>query len=160
MFKPLLSRLMITVLVSGLFVHPVAAASTSVSANSPQSIVNAIQDMGYKADVTIDSYGDPQIRSAAHGVGFVMNFYGCTEGQECTDLQFSVAFDYPNGMDLLSMNSWNIEKVMGNAFLDAVNDPVLQHFMIQVDGMSRGTFDATFVFWVDAMGEFIEYIGW
>ena len=45
-----------------------AIAATAVSAAYPESIVDAIQDMGYKAELTTDSYGDPMIRSASDGV--------------------------------------------------------------------------------------------
>ena len=75
-------------------------------------------------------------------------------------MQFSVAFDDPDGMAYTSMNSWNVEKVMGTAFLDDEMDPVLQQFVGQVDGMSRHNFDATFEFWVEVLGEFIDYIDW
>ncbi|MDG1736663.1 MAG: YbjN domain-containing protein [Paracoccaceae bacterium] len=143
-----------------LFTQQAVAGPTSVSAAYPDSIITALQDLGYKAELTTDSYGDPMIRSAANGVGFALNFYGCENGELCTDLQFSVAFDDPEGMSFISMNSWNVEKVMGTAFLDDKNDPVLQHFVSQVDGMSRSNFDATFNAWVEALGQFTDYIDW
>jgi len=140
--------------------QPVIAAGTSVSAAYPQSISNAIQDQGYKAEIETDSYGDPIIRSAAGGVNFALTFYGCENGKACTDIMFAVAFDKPNGMSMSSMNSWNAEKALGRVFLDDEKDPVLQHYIISVDGMSRSTFDENFSNWVAMMDEFTDYIDW
>lgn len=138
-----------------------AIAATSVTATYPESVVTAIQDMGYKAELTIDSYGDPLIRSASEGVNFNLNFYGCDlDGNNCSDIQFSVAFDVTGGMDYVSMITWNREKTMGKAFLDEENDPVLQHYMVAVDGMSRATFDETFDFWIMTLSDFTDYIDW
>ncbi len=158
-FKPTTGA--ISSICAGLLIAQQAVAGPSaVSAAYPESIITALQDLGYKAELTTDSYGDPMIRSAADGVGFALNFYGCEDGNNCTDLQFSVAFDDPEGMSYVSMNSWNVKKVMGTAFLDDENDPVLQHFVSQVDGMSRVSFDATFEAWVKSLAQFTDYIDW
>ena len=140
--------------------QPLNAAGTSVSAAYPQSVADAIQDQGYKAEIDTDSYGDPMVRSAAEGVNFTLTFYGCENGSACTDIMFTVAFDKTNGMKMEPMNSWNLEKALGRAFLDDEMDPVLQHYMLSVDGMSRSTFDDNFSRWVGVMDEFTDYIDW
>ena len=138
-----------------------AVAGTSVSAAYPETVVNAIQTMGYKAELTVDSYGDPLVRSASEGVNFSLNFYGCDDdGNDCQHLQFSVAFDVVGGMDYLSMNAWNRETTMGKAFLDEESDPVLQHYMIAVDGMSGDVFQESFEFWTSTLSDFTDYIDW
>ena len=139
---------------------PPAMAVTSVTAAFPETIVEAIQDMGYRAELDIDNYGDPMIRSAAAGVNFVINFYNCEANQDCSDLHFSVAFDMPNGMDMYAMNSWNREMLLGMAYLDDDNDPVIQHYVASVDGMSRSNFVATFSQWVEALDGFTDFIDW
>lgn len=138
-----------------------AVAGSSVSAAYPETVVNAIQSLGYKAELTVDSYGDPLVRSASEGVNFSLNFYGCDEaGNDCQHLQFSVAFDVVGGMDYISMNAWNRETTMGKAFLDEESDPVLQHYMISVDGMSSDVFKESFKFWTSTLSDFTDYIDW
>lgn len=138
-----------------------AVAGSSVSAAYPETVVNAIQSLGYKAELTVDSYGDPLVRSASEGVNFNLNFYGCDEsGNDCQHLQFSVAFDVVGGMDYISMNAWNRETTMGKAFLDEESDPVLQHYMISVDGMSSDVFKESFEFWTSTLSDFTDYIDW
>jgi len=160
MLKATLSRMIVLAFASLVLGQPAYGDSTAVSAAYPESVVKAIQAMGYKAELTIDDYGDPLVLSAAHGVGFSVIFYGCENGTDCTDLQFSVAFDLLQGLDYVSMNSWNAERVMGTAYLDRNNDPVFQYFVSQVDGMSRHNFDKTYEFWVEMLGEFMDFIGW
>lgn len=137
-----------------------AVAGTSVSATYPDSIVNALQDMGYKADIDIDDYGDPIIFSAAVGATLVIEFYVCDDGANCRDLHLTAGFDMPDGMSLSSMNDWNLNKRIGQAFLDEEKDPIIQHYMVNVDGMSRESFETTFEYWVETVEEFTDFIGW
>lgn len=137
-----------------------ANAGTAVSATYPDSIVNALQDMGYRAELGTDDYGDPIIFSAAGGATLVIEFYGCDNGRSCRDLQLTAAFDMPNGMSLVSMNDWNLNKRIGQAFVDDEKDPIIQHYLVNVDGMSRESFEITFEYWVDTVSDFTDYIGW
>lgn len=138
---------------------PVAAQS--VSASNPSSIADAIRDMGYRADVDTDSYGDPEINSAANGVNFTIFFYRCDDrGEDCEDIQFSAGFDLNDGISMRSVNSWNDQKAVGRAFVDDEDDPYLQHYVVGVDGMSRYVFEKTFYRWVDVLDEFTDFIDW
>ena len=135
-------------------------AATSVSAAYPESIIDAIQDMGYKAELTTDSYGDPMIQSASSGVNFVINFYNCENNVDCSDLHFVVSFDLPTGIELYSLNSWNKERLIGMSYADDEGDPVLQHYVASVDGMSRSNFVATFSQWTESLADFTDFIDW
>ncbi len=138
-----------------------ALAGTSVSAAYPETVAAAVQDLGYKANLTTDSYGDPQVRSASDGVNFTLTFYGCdNNGEYCQDIQFSAAFDMSYAMDVKSVNTWNRERAMGKAFLDDEMDPALQHYMISVDGMSRAVFQESFEYWIEILSDFTDFIDW
>ena len=137
-----------------------AGAATAVTAAYPESIVDAIQDMGYKAELTKDSYGDPMIRSASDGVNFAINFYNCENNVDCSDLHFVVSFDLTHGIEGFSLNSWNKERLVGMSYADEENDPVLQHYVASVDGMSRSNFVATFSQWTESLADFTDYIDW
>ena len=137
------------------------AAAQSVSAAWPESVVNALQDRGYRATLTTDDYGDPKIESATGGVNFSIYFYGCDDaGQACRHLQFSSGFDLPDGLSHYSANSWNTEKLVGSVSVDEEMDPFIRHFLVSVDGMSRSSFDAFLDMWDDALAEFTDYIDW
>lgn len=135
-------------------------AATAVSAAHPESIIDAIQDMGYKAELATDRYGDPMIHSAASGVNFVINFYNCENNTDCSDLHFVVSFDLLNGIELYSLNSWNEERLIGMSYADSEGDPVLQHYVASVDGMSRSNFVATYSQWTESLADFTDYIDW
>ena len=138
---------------------PVAAQS--VSAAYPETIVAAIRDLGYRAELGTDSYGDPEITSAANGINFTIFFYRCDDrGEDCEDIQFSAGFDLIDGISMRSVNSWNDQKAIGRAFVDEEDDPYLQHYVIGVDGMSRYSFEKTFYRWTDVVDEFTDFIDW
>jgi len=151
---------LVTAAISTAFLAQAGMAATSVSAAYPESIVEAIQEMGYKAELTTDSYGDPMIHSAAAGVNFVINFYNCEANADCSDLHFVVIFDLLNGIENYSINSWNGERLMGMSYTDEEGDPVLQHYVASVDGMSRSNFVATFTQWTESLSDFTDYIDW
>ena len=69
------------------------AAQQLVRAQDPQSLVRAMQANGYTAQLTVDSTGDPMIRSAAGGTNFQVLFYNCTNHRECATVQFHVGYD-------------------------------------------------------------------
>ena len=58
------------------------------------------------------------------------------------------------------MNDWNLNKRIGQAFVDDEKDPIIQHYLVNVDGMSRESFEITFEYWVDTVSDFTDYIGW
>jgi len=137
------------------------AAAQSVSAAWPGSIVDALQDRGYRATLTTDDYGDPKIESGTNGVTFSIYFYGCDDaGAQCRDLQFSAGFDMPDGLSHVSANSWNAEMLMGRVWLDDDMDPFLNHYVVGVDGMSRRAFDRLLDGWDGAVSDFTSYIDW
>ena len=57
---------------------PAAAAAEMVRGQSPQTIVSALKDAGYKAKLGTDAVGDPMITSAVAGTTFQIFFYNCT----------------------------------------------------------------------------------
>ncbi|WP_273504027.1 YbjN domain-containing protein [Fulvimarina manganoxydans] len=136
-----------------------AAASNKVEAAEPQSIVDALQALGYRAQLGTDDNGDPQIQSTIDGSNYTIWFYGCDQGAACTDITFSIAFDMPNGTDLETVNLWNRERIMGRAYLDDENDPYLDHFIVTVGGIERETFDQIVANWSTTVADFKDRIG-
>lgn len=137
------------------------ALAQSVSAAWPESLVSALQDAGYRARLTRDGHGDPKIESAVAGADFEIFFYGCDmSGAACTDVQFIAGFDLAAGISVQAANSWNREKLMGEAYVDEEGDPFIEYFLPGLDGMSRHSFNAILDRWETALSEFTAYIDW
>jgi hypothetical protein len=102
-----------------------ALANTElVSANDPQTLIKALQDKGYKAELTTVA-GEPAINSGAGGVRFSIFFENCTDGKACTTVTFYTGFTDLDAT-LEQVNEWNRNSRFARAFVDKEGDPVLR----------------------------------
>jgi hypothetical protein len=131
-----------------------------VYASNPISIVNALQDFGYKASVDVDTDGDPMVRSKAAGTNYSIRFYACKDNTACRDIQFSSGYDKENGVSAEVIADWNATKLVGPALRDNENDPFLKFFVAGVDAMSRDSFERIIFRWEEALEAFHEQIDW
>lgn len=136
---------------------PAIGAAQMLDATNPQAIADAVQEAGFRAVMTTDGAGDPMIESAAHGHGFVVQFFGCTNNRDCKYLVFRTAF--VGGATLEAMNDWNTGQLVGTAFLDGDGDPALDFFVSLDGGVSRANLVDVIDWWQLAMGQFIAHIG-
>ncbi|MEO1919183.1 MAG: YbjN domain-containing protein [Paracoccaceae bacterium] len=134
------------------------SAQSLVDASDVNVIATLIQNEGYRAVIGADSIGDPLIRSAANGYDFNVFFYGCTDGENCRDIQFSVIFDMEDGMSLTKAQDFNLEKRWAKVYLDEDSDPWLEMDYNMYGGVSETNFNDTLDWWVVIMDKFIEYI--
>ena len=86
-------------------------------------VAKVLQDKGYKAEITTDNEGDPEVKSSTDGGNFAIFFYGCNKGPRCSSIEFQAGYDLPNGMSLDKINQWNKEHRFLRAYLDKDNDP-------------------------------------
>lgn len=135
-----------------------ASAQALVDASDADIIAALIQDEGYRALVGTDGVGDPMISSSANGYDFDVFFYGCTDGENCRDVQFSVTFDLEDGMSLTRAQDFNLEKRWAKVYLDEESDPRLEMDVNMYGGVSATNFNDTLDWWVIIMNEFIEFI--
>jgi Putative bacterial sensory transduction regulator len=145
-------------MVCGLVFATTAQAQT-VSAQNPQSIVSALQNAGYKAELTKDGTGDPLIRSSSSGSSFAIFFFGCTKNVDCRTVQFFAGYS-DKKPTLAQMNDWNSKKRFGRAYL---SDTGAARVEMDVDlddgGMSAKLFEDNLEFWVVIMSDFEKHIG-
>ena len=140
-----------------------AGAAPSVSSYDPQSIVRALQDEGFKAELGKDGEGDPRIESAANGSRFFIFFYACKQHRNCEDLQFHSSYDTADGKgpSLEAINQWNLNDRFGQASLDATKDPSVTMSVLFTKGaMSKDAFIEHLDVWIASMGRFEKHIGW
>lgn len=138
-----------------------ASASPMITAD-PARIAGVLMEEGYRAEMDTDSQGDPLIRSASSGVNYSIYFYGCTNGFNCSEIQFSAGFDLdPGAIGLRDINMWNSEKRFGQAFLDDEGDPYVQFDVNLGDGgVAEANFVDTLDFWNTVLGQFTTHINW
>ncbi len=136
-----------------------AAQAQSVSATSPQSVVTAMQNAGYKATLSKDNTGDPLINSSSGGSNFSVFFFGCTKNTDCRTIQFFAGYT-DRKVTLSMMNDWNSKKRFARAY---VTDNGAARIEMDVDlddgGMSAKLFEDNLEFWVAVMGSFEKHIG-
>lgn len=141
------------------FAFASSAQAQMVSGQNPQSVVNALQTAGYKAELTKDGTGDPLIKSSSGGSSFAVFFFGCTKNVQCATIQFFAG--YTEKKPTLSlMNDWNSKKRFGRAY---VADSGAARIEMDVDlddgGMSAKLFEDNIEFWVITMSAFEKHIG-
>lgn len=106
-----------------------AAASAGILPDggvTSAEVAKALQDKGYRAEVTKGTDGDPLIKSAADGTNFRILFYSCNKAPRCASIQFVAAFDLDEGLKLSKINAWNSTKRFGRAYLDDEMDPFVE----------------------------------
>ena len=137
-----------------------ALAQDMVSAADPESVVAALQDAGYKAQMDSADNGDPMIRSAADGTNYRMWFYGCDgNNSSCTGFNFSAGFDLPDGTTADVIDNWNDGQLLGYGNLDDEQDPYLNYFVVTNGGISKEAFDSILTRWERAIVDYKVHIG-
>ena len=137
-----------------------AAAAQSVSAAFPETLVTALQDLGYRAVLETDSVGDPQVSSSINGLNYIILFYGCTDNAGCRDLQFRASFETEGSVTRDQLHDWNRDYLVGKAYISEANNTVIEHAIMGVDGMSRTTFERVLDRWESALTSFTDFIAW
>lgn len=136
------------------------AQAQNVTAQNPGSVVRALQDAGYRAELTTDSTGDPLVKSSSSGSDFSIYFYGCTGNEDCRTIQFYAGYEDPSNASLSALNEWNKTKRFGRAYL---GDDGIARLEMDVDiddgGISKLLFEDNLEFWVLVMSQFEDHIG-
>ena len=138
----------------------VEAIAGLISAADPQGMVEALQDLGYRADLDVDSVGDPIIHTAAAGVSFSLYFYGCVDNSGCDSVMFSAGFDLADPITPAQINEWNRQTVVAGAYVDDEGDPYLENYVLTGGGIPGPVFEASVGEWEYALGDFLEFIDW
>jgi hypothetical protein len=133
-----------------------ASESELLDATDPEEILNIARGFG-AATLGIDSVGDPQVTGRIDGNAYTIFFYGCTDGRDCTNLQFSSGW-ISDDVDLNMINSWNRGTRFARAYLDDEDDPILEMDVNLEFGVSRRNFDDTFMLWAANLDNFAAFI--
>lgn len=132
-------------------------AQTLLDATDPEAIAEIARGYG-AVEVTSDAVGDPMLRGRMEGVQYLVLFYGCNDGRNCSNIQFQAAWINSGNTTEDSLRVWNRENRFGKAFLDNENDPVIQWDVNLFGGVSRANLDDTFDWWRVVLDNFEDYL--
>lgn len=154
-----MKKLLFTLGAVATFAISATAQAQMVRAQDPRTLVSALQDAGYKAELTTDSGGDPMIKSSTGGDNFSIFFYGCTDNKDCRTIQFYAGWSDPDNVSLRSMNDWNRDNRFGRAYMaDDGSARVEMDVDIDDGGISKLLFQDNIEFWEIIMTKFKDYI--
>jgi hypothetical protein len=144
--------------VASLGVAPTALAAQSlVDATDPAAIAEIARGYG-AVEVTTDAVGDPMLRGRMEGVQYLVLFYGCEAGRNCTNIQFQAAWVNNGSTTEQDLEAWNRDNRFGKAHMDAEYDPIIQWDVNLFGGVSRANLDDTFDWWRVVLDKFETYL--
>lgn len=136
-----------------------ASAQSLIDATDPDALLAFLDGLGYPVELGVDDYGDPVIFGSASQSEFTLFFYGCTNGEDCTALQFSHIWDLPD-VSLEKVNEWNVDMLWGQAYL-IEEGGIGFSFVFNVEaGVTEANLESTIATWNGALTAFEEFIGW
>ncbi len=136
---------------------PVAqAADTLVDAGNPKALYELARGFG-SAELGTSEKGNPKIKGRMDGMGYTIFFLQCENGKKCRDVQFSAGWE---GYDInqAQINDWNRRKNYSKAYLDEVNDPILEMDVVMNPGISTAAFERAFNLWKLALKDFRKQV--
>jgi hypothetical protein len=137
----------------------VPARADEVRSDDPASLARVLQDMGYRAEVTRDSSGDPMIKSTTSGTDFAILFYGCKSNRNCTSVQFFAGFKDPDNGSLAAMNKWNADNRFGRAYqADSGSARIEYDLDLDVGGMSAALFRDNLEVFTSLVDRYRKYV--
>lgn len=127
-----------------------------VCASKPQSIVDTLQEAGYRATLKKDSAGE-YISSAASGYNFTINLLGCKDGAQCKYLQFAIQFTANNAYNAEYANGYHLRyRSLQMAVLD--NKQLrLTYEVTTVGGLPKQNFIDVVDLWATGLNGFGTY---
>ncbi len=133
-----------------------ASAGNLVSAKDPDAILNIAKGYG-SATLEKDSRNNPMIVGRIDGTRYGVFFMGCSDGQNCKDIQLVAAW---KGIDvsMAQINSWNRAKPSGRAYLNSDGNPRLDMLVPLNHGVTQKNFDHTFKHWSITLTKFKEEV--
>jgi hypothetical protein len=132
------------------------SAQDMVDATNPEKLVRVLQSAGYRAQLDVDSVGDPLIKGSLSRSNYSIFFYGCTNNKDCRDVIFTTA--YRVSVSLSLMNEWNKQKRYTRAYQDNDGEAVLEMTVNLYQGVSRENFLDSVDWWQRYLEDFEKHI--
>jgi Putative bacterial sensory transduction regulator len=128
-----------------------------VCASSPASVVAALQDAGYRAQLKKDSVGE-YISSAGGGYNFLVTFQGCKETVKCDSLQFGITFTPHEVQTAEYANGYNLQYRYVQAAAKENKELRLSYDVTTIGGLSKRNFTDIVDIWTRGLAGFSTYV--
>lgn len=127
-----------------------------ICAADPQTVVAALQDSGYRAELGSDEAG-PYIVSAASGYRFVIFFNDCTAARDCKSLQFNLRIGARDFHTAPYANGYNRRYRFAQLSAQTNNELRLSYDINTIGGKTKANFTAILSDWAGAIGAYTNY---
>ena len=138
-----------------------ATAQDAVLAENPGSITSVLFDQGIASKVDTDSYGDPMVQFRKGDRQYTIFFYNCTDGAQCTNIQFYIGYETDGEVGLDVVNAMNAENRFATAAIDDEDDVVFTMDVLPGKyGLAPDDFTSLLDLFVGTAAEFEERVNW
>ncbi len=135
-----------------------ACPQGTICAADPQTVVNAMQEAGYKAKLTASkTSGNPLINSAAAGYNFEVQFFNCTIMTACKSLAFLISFDDDGTNTPELANQWNDVNRFSTMSVSSDKNLILAYDVSTVGGLNSRNFEDLLDTWNSTLGEVSKF---
>jgi hypothetical protein len=137
--------------------EPAACPAGLICASDPEGVAEELRKLGYRAELTKHESGDPQIKSAAAGYDYRLNFNDCTANTQCRSLGFVIVFadDGKNTLELA--NTWNRQKRYSQMAVNENGSLAFSYDVTTVGGLTRTNFADVVDWWQVMLGQLRGY---
>ena len=134
------------------------AAVDGVSARDPQTVLDALKNLGYPGKLEKMDSGRTSISVQISGLKTYVDFYDCADDlTDCYTLLFNVSLDLKKGTTLDQANERNSKQITGRVWLDDNKDPTLDYSFSTFNGVSEDTFDQNVKLWDKKIGDLKDF---
>jgi hypothetical protein len=131
-----------------------------VTAETVDRIVKVLEKAGFEVEVNKADSGAPLIESTDADNPFSVHFYDCTDGKQCGTIQFESGWNLKNGINAVTIEQWNSDKIWGQAYRDKDKDPWLSVSVDLRGGVTEANLLDVAKKWDGLMSQFADFIGW
>jgi hypothetical protein len=136
----------------------VPALAADVTAKDPQSVLDALNQLGYQASMTTSANGTTSIEMKIEGSPTYVDFWNCDDDKKnCMTLMLVYGIDLNDGTTLEKANEWNADTIHGFLYLDKTNDPWLNLTIRTDDGISETLFESIMRIWRTRIGNMRDF---
>jgi len=131
-----------------------------VCASNPQTVVSALQKLGYKALLgTSENSGNPKIDSSAAGYDYTIYFYDCRPEKGCGSLGFTVVFEDDGTNTAKLANAWNRDNRFSQMAVNDNGTLAFTYDVTTVGGLNQANFADVVDWWQVMLGKVRGFFG-
>jgi len=122
------------------------AVAGPVTSYEPGTIVAALQNAGYKAKLSKDDDGDPQIDTASDGNDIHIALSGCNKGSSCNQIEFLVFWKCGDELKKCQkvQDEWNGAEMFTGSLIIDEQIGLYRHLLLDKEGISEALFIRNF----------------